>query len=66
LVSRFTIGYNHDLDYWVNKYKEIAVVITIYYRGLESRDFEDYYRSEVKISYWPSTKEWNADHSEAN
>lgn len=66
LVSRFTIGYNHDLDYWVNKYKEIAVVITIYYRGLESRDFEDYYRSEVKISYCSSTKEWNADHSEAN
>ena len=66
LVKRFTIGFNHDLDYWVNKYKEIAVVITIYYRGLEPMDFEDYYRSEVKIKYWPSTKEWNADHSEAH
>jgi hypothetical protein len=66
VVDRFTIGYNHDLDYWVKKYKEIAVVITIYYRGLEPKDFEDYYRSEVKIKYWPSTKEWNADHSEAH
>ena len=64
LVRTFVIEYNHTLDYWVKKYKEISIIITIYYRGIEPKGLHDFYKSKFKLVYKPHKDRWDVDRSE--
>ena len=64
LGKRIVVGYNHTLEYWVKKYKEISIIITIYYRGIESKHFEDFYKSKFKLIYKVNKNRWNIGKSE--
>jgi hypothetical protein len=62
-TKRFTIGYNHTIDYWVEKYKEISIIITIYYRGIEPKELKDFHKTIVKLVYKPHKKGWDIEES---
>jgi len=63
-VKIVSLEYNHTLEYWLKKYDTISLIITIYYRGVELKKQENYYRSKVKLSYRHATKKWDVERYE--